>query len=141
MGHKTEIRDIKDLIEFVEWLIHHRRELSEFMSQVQFTATITVTPPSQPLAINPQAGPANFVVGVDSSVVLGVITGGVAPYNAAVDPASSNPLPPGLALSVDANNNLVISGAAAAAGAGDVLIDVTDSAPSAASFKAGVSVK
>jgi hypothetical protein len=144
MGYKTEIiKSLKEFFEFIEWLIKHRRELGEFMSQVQFTATITITPPTAPpLAINPAAGPANFVVGVANSVVLGAITGGVAPYSAAVDTNSANPLPPGLALSVDVNNNLVVSGTATVAGAGDVLIDVADSASAAASaaVKAGLKV-
>lgn len=110
------------------------------MAQVQFTATVTVTAPAAPLAEGSSSGSASFVQGVQSSAILAPITGGVPPYSAAIDPTSPNPLPPGIAASIDANNNLVLSGTATAAGGPlPVLIDVTDSAgTSVASVKANV---
>jgi len=98
------------------------------MAQVQFTLTLTVAVASAPLAEGASSGAASFTVGVPSSQILTPITGGVPPYNAVVDFNSPNPLPPGLAASIDANNNLVISGTATVAGGpAPVLIDVTDS--------------
>ncbi len=97
------------------------------MSQIQFTATITINPAPQPLAESASAGDASFQVGVAGSVALAQISGGQAPYSAAVDAASPNPLPPGLELSLDASNNLVLSGTPTTEGGpAPVLIDVTD---------------
>lgn len=108
------------------------------MAQVQFTVTITVA--SAPLAEGSSSGSANFVEGVPNSVVLAPITGGTPPYSASVDAASPNPLPPGLSVGIDVNNNLIVSGTASAAGGpAPVLIDVVDSAgASVANVKAHV---
>ena len=98
------------------------------MSQVQFTVTVTVNAPVPPLAEGITSGSASFTEGVQSSQVLTQITGGVPPYTASVDAATPNPLPPGLVPSIDANNNLVLSGTPSAAGGpAPVLLDVTDS--------------
>lgn len=111
------------------------------MSQVQFTVSITVTaPPPPPLSEGSSSGDASFVEGVQSTAILAPITGGVPPYTASVDAASPNPLPPGLNVGIDANNNLILSGAATSAGGpAPVLLDVVDSTgASVASVKAAV---
>lgn len=98
------------------------------MSQVQFTVSITITPAPPPLAESASAGNASFQVGIAGNAVLAAITGGTAPYAAAVDANSPNPLPPGLAVSIDSNNNLIVSGTPTTdGGPAPVLIDVTDS--------------
>ena len=108
------------------------------MAQVQFTVTITISGP--PLAEGSPSGNASFQQGVAGSVILTPITGGVPPYTPSVDAASPNPMPPGLAASIDANNNLVISGTPTTEGGpAPVVIDVVDSlGASVASVKAAV---
>ena len=99
------------------------------MSQVQFNLNISVVEPAPPLAEVVSSGDAIFTAGTAGSFILTGITGGVPPYQAAVDAASPNPLPDGLGVSIDADNNLVVSGTASAVVAAEpVLIDVTDSA-------------
>lgn len=100
------------------------------MAQLQFTVTVTVNPPAPPpLAEGSTSGTAIFEQGKQATVVLTPITGGVPPYSAAVDAASPNPLPPGVTVGIDAQNNLIISGNASALG-GPVptLIAISDSA-------------
>ena len=109
------------------------------MSQVEFTVAITVAPAAAPLAEGASSGPAAFTVGVAGSVTLTQITGGVPPYAVAVDPASPTQLPPGITPSLDANNNLILSGTPTVSGSATVLLDVTDSqGTSVASVKANV---
>jgi hypothetical protein len=99
------------------------------MAQVQFTVSVTVTAPAAPLAEGSSSGPASFVQGVQSTVILTPITGGQPPYTASVDAASPSALPAGITAGIDPNNNLILSGAATAAGGpASVLLDVIDSA-------------
>jgi len=134
----NEIKEKFNIIEFLHlliWFVKHRKEFEEFMSQVQFTLSLSVTAASQPLAITPPSGAATFVVGTASSSTLGAVTGGVPPYTPTVDAASPSQLAPGLSLSMDANNNLILSGTPTAAGSGTVVIDVNDSAGATAQVK------
>lgn len=97
------------------------------MAQIQFTANITIAPAAQPLAESASSGDAQFQVGVAGSVALAAISGGQAPYSASVDASSPNPLPPGLAVSIDGSNNLIVSGTPTTdGGPAPVLIDVVD---------------
>lgn len=99
------------------------------MAQVQFTVTVTVNPAAPPpLAEGSTSGSAVFTQGTQATVVLTPITGGVPPYSASVDGASPNPLPPGVVVGIDANNNLILSGNPSAAGGPlPTLLDVIDS--------------
>jgi len=139
MGQQSEVRyhehvNMFQILELAKWLLEHKKEVEEFMSQVQFTVAITVagstTPPPAPLAEGAPSGSAQFTVGVQASSILTPITGGVPPYTVNVDPASPSPLPPGIVAGIDPNNNLILSGTATAAGSGSVLLDVVDSAGS-----------
>jgi hypothetical protein len=124
--HEDHQRKLKELDQRIRELF---REIlgEQIMSQVQFTLSLTVNPASVPLAESLSSGSAAFTVGTPNSVILAAITGGVAPYTPSVDPASASQLPPGLALSMDPDNNLIVSGTATVAGTGAVLIDVVDS--------------
>jgi hypothetical protein len=56
------------------------------------------------------------------------ISGGTPPYQSpVVDPASPNPLPPGLSFAIDAQGNVSVSGTPTAAGSGTFVLDVSDS--------------
>jgi len=99
------------------------------MSQVQFNLSLTVTPAPQPLTEGNPSGSASLQQGVAASIILAPITGGTPPYSASVDPNSPNPLPVGVNASIDASNNLIISGTAQVSGGPlPVIIDVSDSA-------------
>src|SRR5208282_1606577 len=94
------------------------------MAQLQFTVTITINPA---LAEGLTASTADFTEGEEGSVILTPITGGTPPYSAEVDAASPNALPAGLAVSIDAANNLILSGTPSVAGGPEpVLLDITD---------------
>jgi hypothetical protein len=114
-------------------LVHKLRELvtiilGENMSQVQYTLTLTVTPAVTPLTEGATSGSATLQANTQGSDILTPITGGVPPYTASVDASSPNQLPPGVTVGIDQNNNLIVSGTAATAGTGTILIDVNDSA-------------
>lgn len=80
------------------------------------------------VSLLPTAADLDAVAKEQESVSLAAITGGQPPYAAAVDASSPNPLPPGLAVSIDGSNNLVVSGTPTTdGGPAPVLIDVTDS--------------
>lgn len=108
------------------------------MAQVQFTLTLTVTPAavSGP-TLGATSGSATLQQGVQGSEILTPVTLGVPPYSASVDATSPSALPPGVTVGIDANNNLIVSGdASAAGGPSTILIDVNDSAPVSAVKKA-----
>jgi hypothetical protein len=125
----------------IEQLREKIRELAyfllgeEIMAQVQFSVVITVapaTPPPTPLTEGATSGTAAFTQGVPGSVTLTPITGGVSPYlPPTVDSTSPSQLPPGITASLDANNNLILSGTPTVSGTATVLLDVNDSATAA----------
>jgi len=132
LGSFHKVLSFEEILELFKWFIEHRKEVEEFMSQVKFTLSLTVTGGTgSTLTVTPSSGSASFTVGTFASEILGAVTGGVAPYTASVDASSPNQLPSGLSLSIDSNNNLVISGTATVGGSGSVLIDVNDSAGNA----------
>lgn len=141
MGIKREVISLEEVLRFIKWLVEHKEKVEEFMSQVQFNVSITVLSSVPTLTVTPTSGSATFTQGVQGSVVLGAVTGGVPPYAVSVDAASPNLLPPGLSASIDTNNNLIVSGTPTAAGSGPVTLDVTDSAPvtSSSAVKANIS--
>ena len=126
---------ICEFLSLIKWFIEHRKEVEQFMSQVQFTLSLVVNPVGSSLAITPTSGSASFTQGVAGSSTLGAVSGGVPPYTPSVDASSPSQLPTGLALSMDSNNNLVLSGTPTASGSGTVLIDVNDTAGNTAQLK------
>jgi hypothetical protein len=139
---KEEIRNkervtIWELCKFFRWLIEHRKEVEEFMAQVQFAVSIAVNSTTSALQVTPTSGSASFTVGVaGDSGPIGAVSGGTPPYSVSVDAASPNPLPPGLNASLDSGNNLHVSGTPTAAGSGSVLLDIDDSAGASVSVAA-----
>jgi hypothetical protein len=99
------------------------------MAQLQFTVTVTVNPaPPPPLSESASSGSAVLTQGASGTTILAQISGGVPPYSASVDAASPNPLPPGVSVGIDANNNLILTGTPTAAGGPlPTLLDVVDS--------------
>jgi hypothetical protein len=108
------------------------------MSQAQFQASISSTA-ANPVVITPTSGSAAFSVGQAQSFTLGAISGGVPPYSPSVDASSPNPLPAGLTLGVDSNNNLNVAGTTQTAFAAEsVTIDVNDSTSGQAQSQAEI---
>jgi hypothetical protein len=123
MTHRHDCGE--ELWHLLQFLLQHRKEFE--MSEIQFTVTVTVNPAVPPLSEGSSSGAATFTQGVQSSVILTPITGGVPPYSASVDAASPNPLPPGVTAGIDANNNLILSGTPSASGGPlPTLLDVVD---------------
>jgi hypothetical protein len=125
--HQPEIDELREKIRELAYFLLGE----EIMAQVQFTLTLTVAPAANPLTEGASFGSASLTQGVQGSDVLTPITGGNPPYSASVDPTSPSALPPGVTVGLDANNNLIVSGAPTAAGTATILIDVNDSAPAA----------
>lgn len=105
-----------------------------FMSEVQFKATMEVAPAAaQPLAVTPSTEDfPSLQVGVEvADTVIAEVTGGVPPYNYALD-ANSDPLPPGITFAEDGNGNISLDGTPTEAGdfggTNGILLDITDSA-------------
>ncbi len=98
---------------------------------VQITVSLTISPVPPPalLASPPSVTLPTETVGVAvSAVPVSAISGGTPPYTQpVVDPASPNPLPPGLSAAIDAFGNVTISGTPTAAGSGQFVLDVSDS--------------
>jgi hypothetical protein len=99
--------------------------------QVTINFSIAPAPPPPPptLVATPATATDSLTVGQPAPTTpLSVISGGTPPYKQpTVDPASSNPLPPGLAAAVDASGNLTVTGSPDAAGSGSVTLDIQDS--------------
>ena len=121
--HHNEFEELKEKIRELAYFILG----AEIMSQVQFTVAITVAPAANPLAEGSSSGSASFTQGVQGSVILTPITGGVPPYSAAVDPTSPSQLPAGITASIDASNNLILSGTPTQSGTASVVLDAIDS--------------
>jgi hypothetical protein len=134
--HHNELHELEEKIRQLAYFLLGE----EIMSQVQFSVVITVTPstpPPPPLTEGAPSGTATFAQGVQSSVVLTSITGGVAPLVApVVDPTSPSQLPPGITASLDASNNLILSGTPTVSGTATVLLNVNDSATPSVPAKA-----
>jgi SprB repeat len=102
------------------------------MSQVQFSATFTVTAAASPLTITPSSGAFNLTVGVPADgTAVATVSGGTPPYTYSIDSASG-PLPTGISFVEDASTNSVVTLAGTPTVAGTsttpVLLDVNDSA-------------
>lgn len=101
------------------------------MSQVQFSATFTVTAAASPLTITPSSGNFSLTVGTPADgTAVATVSGGTPPYTYSIDPASG-PLPTGITFVEDATNTIVtLAGTPTVAGTSSspVLLDVTDSA-------------
>jgi hypothetical protein len=121
--HHNEFEQLKEKLRELAYFVLGE----EIMSQVQFTVAITVAPAANPLAEGSSSGSASFTQNVQGSIILTPITGGVPPYTAAVDPASPSALPAGLAPSIDASNNLILSGTPTESGSASVVLDAIDS--------------
>ncbi len=104
------------------------------MAQVQFSVTIDIATPLEPLTLGATSGTANFTQNVQGTDTLTPVSGGLPPYTVTVD-AASEPLPPGLTASLDQNNNLTISGTPTTPGSFTVTLDVADSAIATAAVK------
>jgi hypothetical protein len=132
--HQPEIYELREKIRELAYFLLGE----EFMSQVQFTLTLTVAPAANPLTEGASSGSDTMRQGVATAGdILTPISGGQPPYSASVDPASPSQLPPGVTVGIDANNNLIVSGTPTASGTATILIDVNDSAPTPASAKKG----
>ncbi len=104
---------------------------------VQITVSLNINPappppppPPPPLVASPSSvSLPDETVGVAvSGVPVAVVSGGTPPFQApVVDPASPNPLPPGLSFDIDASGNVTASGIPEAAGSGTFVLDVSDS--------------
>jgi len=105
------------------------------MSQVQFSATFTVTAATTPLTITPNSGAFDLTVGVPADgTAVATVSGGVPPYTYSID-AGSGPLPTGITFAEDPTNTIVtLAGTPTVAGVSTtpVLLDVNDSAGSSA---------
>lgn len=128
------------MIEFLECLIYQLKHRKVLMSQVQFSATFEVTEQSTPLTVTPPSADFKLNVGipVDGTPVCQV-SGGVAPYTYALDPASSA-LPTGIQFAEDGNGNVTLQGTPMVAGASSspVLLNITDAAGASAQVQAQV---
>ena len=101
--------------------------------KVLITINLNVNPPAPPPPPPLVASPTSVTlsdetVGVDPGTVqISALSGGTPPFNVSVDESSPNPLPPGQSASIDANGNVVLTGAPQAAGSGQVVLAVEDS--------------
>jgi len=95
--------------------------------QIVITFNIAPTAVSDPVA-TPSAVTEDLTVGVAVPPgPVAQVSGGTPPYSQpTVDAASANPLPPGLAASIDASGNVSITGTPTTAGTGTVILDVAD---------------
>jgi hypothetical protein len=121
--HHNEFEQLKEKLRELAYFVLGE----EIMSQVQFTVAITVAPAANPIAEGNASGSASFTQNVQGSVILTPITGGVPPYSVSVDPTSPSALPAGITASLDASNNLILSGTPTVSGSASVLLDVVDS--------------
>jgi len=113
------------------------------MAQAEVVVTGTITGPSTPLAITPPTFTLDAHNGVPlPETVVGVVSGGVPPYNYAMDP-SLGEVPNGLALDEDVPNTIGISGTPTDPAGTPVSfgVIVTDSAGNTAASKFGGNVK
>lgn len=101
---------------------------------VQITVNLNINPAAPPPPPTLVAAPSSVslpdeTVGTAvSGVAVATVSGGTPPYGQpVVDPASPNPLPPGLTFSTDASGNVTVSGTPTNAGSGTFVLDVTDS--------------
>jgi hypothetical protein len=98
---------------------------------VQITVNFNIAPAPAPPVATPSTVTENLTVGQAAPTTpVSVVSGGVPPYTQPiVDPQSPNQLPPGLTAAIDGGGNVTITGtpAANAAGAGTVLLDISDS--------------
>lgn len=108
------------------------------MSQVQLSVSFNVAAPAPPpLVVTPATANIDLTVGVPADgTAVASVTGGVAPYNYAPDPASG-PLPDGVTFAEDGNGNITLAGTPTTAGASTspVLLDITDSAGNTAKLR------
>jgi hypothetical protein len=124
----------------IETLIEFLRLLREIMPQsIQIFVSLTINPPAPPppppltespasSAANPIALPAETVGVAVPSTQITQLQGGTPPYGQpVVDPASPNPLPPGLVFATDAQGNVTVSGVPTNAGSGPFTLVVSDS--------------
>jgi hypothetical protein len=136
-GHEFEEKRCGDLIELLEWLLKHRKELN-FMATVQFSATFNVTGGGSTLAVSPASQTFNLTVGtpVDGTVAAQV-TGGTTPYSGSLD-ANSGPVPSGVTINVDPTSGAVtLAGTPTSAGSSPspVLFNIADAAGATAQLK------
>jgi len=99
---------------------------------VKITVNLNINPAPPPaLAANPSTvSLPDETVGVSvPPTPVSQVSGGTPPYQApVVDPASPNPLPPGLSFAIDASTgNVTVSGTPTNAGSGTFVLDVSDS--------------
>lgn len=98
---------------------------------VQITVSLTISPAAPaPLVATPATVdlPAQTVGEAVPPTPVAVVTGGTPPYTQpVVDPASPNPLPPGLTFAIDGSGNVTVSGTPTNAGSGTFILDVSDS--------------
>jgi hypothetical protein len=115
-----------------------------YMSQVQFKATFEVAPGTvgSSLAVAPPLEDfPDLQVGVATDgTPVATVTGGVPPYQYALDP-NSDPMPPGVNFAEDGNGDITLAGTPTTAGdygnVNGVLLDITDSAGNTAQLKRG----
>jgi hypothetical protein len=101
---------------------------------VKITVTLNINPaappPPPPLVASPATVslPDETVGTAVTNVPVATVSGGTPPYQPpVVDPASPNPLPPGLSFAIDGSGNVTVSGTPGAAGSGTFVLDVSDS--------------
>ena len=128
MAAKMRCKTSEELIQVLEYLLHHRKEF--IMAQVQLSITFNVASAPQPLTVTPSTLTQSLTVGVAvSSSAVAVVSGGTPPYTYALD-ANSGPMPTGVTFNEDGNGNIFLAGTPTVAGASTspVLLDITDSA-------------
>jgi hypothetical protein len=135
MSHSHEHCCCRELSQILKLL----KELH--MSQVQLTVSFNVVAAAAPLTVTPASATENLTVGVaaDGTAVASV-TGGVAPYTYALDPASG-PLPAGITFDEDGSGNITLAGTPTAAGTSSVILDITDAAGNTAQVSSAFKAK
>ena len=130
-----------DFQQLLELLSRSRKDI-HIMAEVQLSVTFNVAPAPAALAVTPTSVTQNLQVGVVvPATPIAQVTGGVAPYEYALD-ANSGPLPPGVTFSEDGNGNIFLVGTPTAAGTSPspVILDITDSAGASAQVKVNPAV-
>ena len=99
--------------------------------KVQLEVDISVAEAVSLLTVTPNPAAEDLTVGVDATgTSVATVSGGIPPYNYALDPASL-PMPDGLSFNEDGAGNITLAGTptTGTSGAVAVILDITDSTP------------